>query len=101
MHPLIAYDTARLRHAELLAEADRRRLTSTADRHGRLTSLPRASSVWTRLRRALRSQTNMTKADEPRASAIALAAAGVDADGRSATTPFGARCGVRVAGRRP
>ena len=73
MHPLIAYDIARQRHAELTHRGHHRRLVSTAVA-SRPAAHPRASSVWTRLRRALRTQTNMAKADEPRTTAMALAA---------------------------
>ena len=90
MHPLNAYDIARQRHAELTAEAHSHRVILRAARASRPAAHPPASSVWPRLRRALRNLMNAIKADEHRETAMAHAAAGVGADGRSATTPLGA-----------
>jgi hypothetical protein len=50
MQPLIAYDIARQRHAELIAAAERDRMIATADRHSRPPPHPRVSLVWARLR---------------------------------------------------
>lgn len=63
MHPLILYDIARQRQAELRAEAARHRASAAARRTYRHT--PSTSSTWARLRTALRGRTDTQPVTSP------------------------------------
>ena len=62
MHPMILYDIARQRQAELRAETARHRALAAKRSHR---PTPPTSSTWTRLRRALRTRSNTQPVTTP------------------------------------